>query len=73
MNTSRTGFIVMKNLHLGVATMQQAGTVIREFYQELEQCTRDVDMTKEDMKVYLVSVLKQSFPKLPGHIHHHVW
>ena len=48
------------NLHLGVATMWQAGMVAREFAQEFERRARDVGMAEEDAKVHLVSALNQN-------------
>ena len=47
------------NLHLGVATIWQAGTVTREFAQEFEWRARDAGMAKEDAKVHLVSAIIQ--------------
>ena len=40
-----------------MATMWQVGMATKEFSQEFERCTRDVGMTKEHMKVHLVSAL----------------
>ena len=49
---------VMKfNLHLGMATMRQAGIVMREFAWEFERYAQDVGIAEEDAKVYLVSAL----------------
>ena len=42
-----------------MATMQQAGTAMREFAQEFEWHTQDVGMAKEDAKVHLVLALNQ--------------
>ena len=42
------------NLHLGVATIWQAGIATRDFAQEFEWYTRDVGIAEEDTKVHLV-------------------
>ena len=40
-----------------MATMHQAGMVMREFAWEFEWHAQDVGMAKEDAKVHLVSAL----------------
>ena len=40
-----------------MATMRQAGMVMREFDWEFEWCAQDAGIAKEDAKVYLVSAL----------------
>ena len=55
---SRTGSNVMSSTYaLGMATMQQAGMVTREFAREFEWHARDAGMAKEDAKVHLVLAL----------------
>ena len=42
-----------------MATMQQAGTAMREFTREFKWHAQDVGMAKEDAKVHSVSELNQ--------------
>ena len=47
-------------MHLGVATMRQAGMATREFTREFEWYAQDLGMAEEDAKVHLVLVLNHN-------------